>query len=222
MAAQRVRVWDWSIRVFHWVLVLMIAGMWWTAEQGYMQWHKWLGARLTGLLVYRLVWGIVGPKTARLHTLIPRVSALVDYLKSLRTSKHRRSFGHSPLGGLAVLTLLGLLWVQTGTGLFSVDVNGLASGWFGHWISFDLGRNIADIHEQVFDLLLAMIGLHLLAIAGYAIFLRTNLVTPMITGKQDTDDASERNSDVTAPVARVMIALVLAACSIAGIVWLGR
>lgn len=200
----------------------MIAAMWWTAEQGYMQWHKWLGAGLIGLLVYRLVWGIVGPRTARLHTLIPRPSALIEYLKSLRSLQYRRSFGHSPLGGLAVLALLGLLWVQTGTGLFSVDVNGLASGWFGHWISFDLGRSMADIHEQVFDLLLAMIGLHLLAIAGYAIFLRTNLVTAMITGKQDGGTASESDWDVKAPVARVMIALILAACSIAGTIWMGR
>lgn len=222
MAERRARVWDWSIRVFHWALVLMIAGMWWTAEQGYMQWHKWLGASLIGLLVYRVIWGIIGPRTARLHTLIPRPSALVNYLKSLRSGQHRLSFGHSPLGGLAVLTLLGLLFVQTATGLFSVDVNGLASGWFGHWISFDLGRFMADLHEQVFDILLGMIGLHLLAITAYAFILRLNLVSPMITGYQKRNTVPDDLNEATAPLLRVAIALAAAVCSVAAIVWFGR
>ena len=222
MAKQRVKVWDWSVRVFHWTLVVMIAAMWWTAEQGHMIWHKWLGAGLIGLLIYRLIWGLIGPKTARLYTLVPHPKKLLSYLRSLRPGHHTRSFGHSPLGGLAVLGLLGLLWVQTGTGLFAVDVNGLASGWFGHLISFDLGRAIADFHEQIFDILLLMIGLHLLAITAYALILRTNLITPMITGEQARETASEVGSAARAPIVKIVAATTLAAIFVTAIIWFGR
>ena len=224
MVKQRIRVWDWSIRLFHWTLVLAVAGMWWTAEQGYMMWHKWLGAGLFGLLSYRLVWGLIGPKSARLMGLVPRPKQLLAYLNALKQGRYIPSFGHSPLGGLAVIALLTLLLVQTVTGLFSVDVNGLASGWFGHLISFDLGRSMADIHEMSFDLLFYMIALHLLAIAGYAVLLRTNLISPMITGNQtrEAKTDTEMPVSVVAPWTRISIAISFGVLVTLSLVWFGR
>ncbi|MEL6859822.1 MAG: cytochrome b/b6 domain-containing protein [Pseudomonadota bacterium] len=222
MAEQRVRVWDWSLRVFHWTLVLLVIAMWWTAEQGHMEWHKRLGAAMVAVLVYRLIWGVIGPTSARLYTLIPRPSQFLAYLSLLKTRQYSLPFGHSPLGGLAVLALLTLLIIQTGTGLFSVDVNGLASGWFGHLISFDLGRAMADFHETSFDFLVYMIGLHLLAIITYAVLLRANLITPMITGYQTRDEGSEPVISVTAPILRVVIAATAAIGAAILVVSFGR
>ena len=222
MAEQRVRVWDWSIRVFHWTLVLLVVAMWWTAEQGHMEWHKRLGAGMVGLLIYRLVWGVIGPKSARLYNLIPRSNQFLAYVSSLKTRQYSPSFGHSPLGGLAVLALLSLLILQTGTGLFAVDVNGLASGWFGHLISFDLGRSMADFHETSFDFLVYMIALHLLAITAYRFLLKANLITPMITGFQTRADGSEPVTSVTAPVFRSGIAVIAAIGSAILVISVGR
>ncbi len=219
---QRVYVWDWSVRVFHWALVLLVLAMWWTAEQGYMEWHKRLGVGMVGLLAYRLIWGVIGSKPARLSSLLPRPGHLIGYLKTLKARKYRPSFGHSPLGGLAVIALLGLLLVQTATGLFAVDVNGLASGWFGHMVSFDLGRIMADIHETSFDLLVYMIGLHLLAIASYAVLLRANLVTPMITGYQTQNEAEQAVTSATAPIIRVAVAIIIAVGLSIAVMWFGR
>ena len=216
----RVRVWDWTIRVFHWSLVVLVAAMWWTAEQGYMAWHKWIGAGLMGLLAYRLVWGLIGPKTAHLLSLVPRPNALLLYVRSLTQLGHKPSFGHSALGGLAVLALLGLLTAQTISGLFTVDVDGLNSGWFGHLISFDLGRTFADYHELIFDLLLVMIGLHVLAILAYAVLLKLNLIGPMITGRQTRSDEAE--TSVTASPVRIVCAVVAASLIAVFIVWFGR
>ena len=62
---RKVLVWDWTVRLFHWSAVLLVGLMWWTAEQGIMDWHRRLGLLLVGLLSYRIVWGLIGSRTAR-------------------------------------------------------------------------------------------------------------------------------------------------------------
>lgn len=187
-----------------------------------MIWHKWLGVGLLGLLAYRLIWGLIGPRTARLLPLFPRPAAFIAYLKTLRRGAYQASFGHSPLGGLAVLALLTALWAQILTGLFAVDVNGLASGWFGHLISFDQGRDLADLHETIFDLLFALIVLHLVAIASYGLILRANLIGPMITGVQTRRETETVIESVQVDWRRFVIALILSGTCAAAIVWFGR
>ncbi|MCR9268577.1 MAG: cytochrome b/b6 domain-containing protein [Hyphomonadaceae bacterium] len=218
----RVQVWDWTIRVFHWSLVIAVIGMWWTAEQGYMAWHKWLGAGLVGLLTYRLIWGMIGPKTARLGRLVTNLGQIVPYLSALRRGEHKKAFGHNPLGGLSVLALLGLLILQTMTGLFAIDVNGLASGWFGHTISFELGRSVADLHELSFDVLAILNGVHVLAILAYWVLLRANLTEAMITGTQARDDFDDSVQSMTAPITRISVALTIAVMAACAVIWFGR
>lgn len=218
----RVRVWDWTIRVFHWSLVLLVAAMWWTADQGYMMWHKWLGTGLLAVLVYRLVWGLIGPRSARLLGLLPRPSALIGYVKDLANRPYRRSLGHNPIGGLSVLALLSVLFVQTISGMFTVDVNGLASGWFGHLISFDVGRAVSDIHDMSFDVLLVLIGLHVLAIATYAIVLKANLIGPMLTGYQTRTTVPSDYTPAKASILRFACAFGIAALFAGAVIWFGR
>lgn len=218
----RVRVWDWTVRVFHWSLVLLVGAMWWTGEEGYMVWHKWLGVGLAALLVYRLSWGLIGPATARLTALIPKPAELVGYIRSLTTRPYVRALGHNPLGGLSVLALLALLTVQIGSGLFAVDVDGLASGWFGHVVSFDTGRAFSDFHEISFNALLTFIALHVIAVGLYTFVLRANLIGPMVTGYQSRDGAPDRYTPPSISPVRFGVS-ILAAAAVAGlIVWLGR
>ena len=61
----RILVWDGALRLFHWSAVLLVAAMWWTAENGVMDWHRRMGMILVGLLAFRIVWGLIGPQTAR-------------------------------------------------------------------------------------------------------------------------------------------------------------
>lgn len=224
MASEQVRtlIWDWTIRVFHWSLVALVAGMWWTAEQGYMFWHKWLGLGLVGLLTYRLVWGLIGPQTARLIPLLPRQGALVAYIRKLTERPYRASFGHNPLGGLSVLALLGLLILQVGSGLISIDVDGMFSGWFGHWVEFDIGRAAAEFHETSFNVLLGFIALHLVAIAAYTFVLRANLIGPMVTGRRTNEQAPEPGFDAGASLLRAGLAIGAGGLAVALVLWFGR
>lgn len=205
----RIRVWDWTIRLFHWVLVVLIAAMWWTAEQGYMGWHKWLGLGLVGLLTYRIVWGVIGPETARFLSLFPAPRRLFNYVASLRSPPYVPSIGHNPLGSLSVLALLSVIVLQVGSGLFAVDVDGLFSGWLGRYVSFDLGRMFAEFHETIFNLLVALIGLHVIAIVAYFLILKTNLVGAMITGQQLRDSQPDKYEPVEASPFRVIVSALV-------------
>ncbi|HTE42022.1 MAG TPA: cytochrome b/b6 domain-containing protein, partial [Steroidobacteraceae bacterium] len=98
--------------------------------------------------------------------------------------------GHNPLGALSVLALLVLLLTQISLGLFAVDVDGIESGPLSHLVSFDVGRQCAEIHEWIFNALMVFTALHVAAILYYLLLRRDNLIGPMITGFKTWSSAS--------------------------------
>ncbi|WP_108812341.1 cytochrome b/b6 domain-containing protein [Sphingorhabdus sp. Alg231-15] len=207
--AAQTLVWDWTIRLFHWLIVLLIPLLWWTAEEGMMDWHRRLGLTMFGLVLFRLVWGIAGSWTARFLPMIRRLRSLPAYVSNLIARRNRPSFGHSPIGTLAVFALLTALCIQVGTGLFSIDVDGLESGPLAILISFKTGREIADFHELNFDILVVLIALHIIAIAIYRFVFKDNLIRPMVTGRRG--DVEPVSAVKVQPVALIASFAVVAA-----------
>ncbi|AMO72831.1 hypothetical protein AZE99_14110 [Sphingorhabdus sp. M41] len=183
-------VWDAAIRLVHWLMVVLAPLLWWTAEEGYMDWHKGFGLTMFGLVLFRLIWGLIGTWTARFLPMVRQIGSIKSYIGTLRSREHGATFGHSPLAVLSVFALLLALTTQVTTGLFSVDVDGLESGPLAVLVSFDTGRQFAEFHEFNFNLLAGLIGLHITAIAVYRFVLREKLVRPMITGSRPRDDFS--------------------------------
>ena len=210
--SNRILVWDGALRLFHWSTVFLVAAMWWTAENGIMDWHKRMGMILLGLISFRLVWGLLGPRTARFTSWQIGPGAILDYLKGLTGGAHKPSFGHNPMGTLSVIAMLLALSVQVGTGLFSVDVDGLESGPLASLVSFEAGRQAAEIHETAFNVLVILIGLHIAAIVTYLVFFKDNLVRPMVTGRRASEDfeGGETLADNKLSWPRLAIALAVA------------
>lgn len=181
-------VWDWPVRLVHWLMVILVLALWWTAEQGMMDWHKRCGLTMLGLVIFRIIWGFAGSWTARFVPMIRRLALLGSYASGLKSGKHETIFGHNPMGIISVFALLGSLLVQVTTGLFTVDVDGLESGPLAIWVSFSTGREIADIHELNFDILSMFISLHVIAILVYQFILKDNLIPPMLSGKRRSSD----------------------------------
>lgn len=186
--SRSVLVWDWPVRLFHWSIVLLIPVLWWTAEEGYMDWHRRCGLTMFGLVIFRLIWGLAGSWTARFLPMLRRIRSIPTYLRELRSGSHNPVFGHNPMGVLSVFALLLMLSVQVSTGLFAVDVDGLESGPLAVLVSFETGREVADIHEMNFDLLAIFIGLHIAAILTYRFWLKDQLIGPMINGRRPRSD----------------------------------
>ncbi|MEO7564974.1 MAG: cytochrome b/b6 domain-containing protein [Sphingomicrobium sp.] len=172
-------VWDVPIRLFHWTLAALIGFSWWSATNGHIDWHLYSGFGILSLLIFRLLWGVVGSSTARFANFIRGPAGLRDYF---RDSAAWKAAGHSPLGGLSVIALLGAVLVQVGLGLFAVDEDGLNEGPLARFISIDSSDRVRDFHETWFNIVLALIILHVGAILFYRLFRNKRLTKAMITG----------------------------------------
>lgn len=179
--------------------------------------HYWSGLILLGLLVFRIYWGFAGPETARFARFIKGPAAVLGYLGRLFKPDYRASFGHNPLGALSVIALLLAIGIQVSLGLFASDTDFVSAGPLNRHIKdYELVKAITDWHEDFFNVLLAVIGLHLAAIAFYLIAKRINLIGPMVTGSRKAMNVEGPPAGI-APISlvRLLIGIVLAV----GVVW---
>ena len=130
----KIRIWDVPTRLFHWTLVGLIGFSWWSAEEEHLDWHLWSGLAILSLLIFRLLWGLVGSSTARFANFVRGPKSILAYLKDM---KGWRPIGHSPLGALSVLAMLAAIAVQVGLGLFAIDKDGLYEGPLAYLVSLD-------------------------------------------------------------------------------------
>ncbi|MBP7582322.1 MAG: cytochrome b/b6 domain-containing protein [Vogesella sp.] len=180
--SNKVKVWDVPTRLFHWTLLAMFVGMWASAENGQLQIHTKLGVAMLVLVVFRLLWGVVGSQTARFSDFF-KPCQVKAYLRGEVTENQQP--GHNPLGGLMVVALLGALLVQLGLGLFAADVDSYTfDGPLAKLIDSGLAEQVTEWHEIWFNVLLGLVGVHVLAIVAYRKLKNTNLVPPMITGSK--------------------------------------
>ena len=204
----KLRIWDVPVRIFHWLLIPLMAFAWWTEETDHLDWHRLTGYVLLALVLFRIVWGFIGSDTARFSHFLRGPRAIAAYLG--KKDGDEPAVGHNPIGGWSVLAMLALISAIIAAGLFAVDVDGIESGPLSGLVSFDTGRLASHIHELLFYALLALIGLHVLAILYYAVFQRDNLVGPMITGSKSLKSASP-HAPAMAPIWRAVVALIVTA-----------
>ena len=207
-ATVRARLWDGPTRLVHWALVILLGFSWWSAETDHLQWHRWSGYWVVGLVAFRLVWGFAGSASARFSGFVKGPAATLASLRTLPRPTHEVVAGHNPLGAWSVVAILLVLIAQTITGLFAVDVDAFEAGPLSDRVDFDTGRLFAKWHHWSFTTLQVLVVLHLVAVAFYLFYKRANLIGPMITGHHRfrTDPGL-----VFAPLWRAVVATLAAA-----------
>ena len=180
----RTLVWDLPLRVIHWLLVVLVPASWLTQRLGgrYMDLHVWLGYAMGVLIVFRVGWGLLGPRSARFTSFLRGPRAVAAYLRDWLRGRPALHAGHNPAGGWAVVAMLALLAAQVTSGMMNSD----DTLHYGPW-HFAVSAAAADVagavHDRGFDVLLALIALHVAAILLYKLRLGRDLVRPMITGR---------------------------------------
>ncbi|GLV22940.1 MULTISPECIES: cytochrome b/b6 domain-containing protein [Sphingomonadales] len=183
--AVRLRIWDLPTRLFHWTLVPLLAFAWWTAEERMLDWHRLAGYSIFTLLLFRIIWGVAGSSTARFANFVGGPSRLFHYIRGHMFNRSAAPApGHNPVGGWSVIAMIAILAVQVGLGFFSVDIDGMESGPFSYLVDFETGRVAAEWHAFIFNIILALTALHVVAILFYLLHRRDNLVGPMISGRR--------------------------------------
>ena len=205
-------VWDLPLRLFHWLLVASMVASYATAKLGFdwMRWHFYLGYWTIGLLVFRVLWGCLGPRHARFGSFIRRPSTIWLYLRNLFNKAGPRSVGHNPVGGLMVILMLLLVAVQAATGLFTSD----DVAWTGPYnpaVSAATASALAAIHDINFNIILGVIGLHIAAIVFYALYKKQNLVVPMLHGHLPAELVPEHQAISSSQLLKALLVSLVAA-----------
>lgn len=180
-----VKVWDGFIRCFHWFLVASIAVLYVSIEEGMIELHFVAGFFTLALIITRLIWGIIGSKTAKLSALIYSPKAVLSNLK-----KNTDTLGHSASGSYMVLLFFVLILLQLFSGMMSSD-GILTDGPLAKYISSDTIDLATDLHHLNFDILMYAIVIHVLAIVIYRLKGK-RLVKAMITGEKEVVKAPEQ------------------------------
>lgn len=208
--AKTIRVWDPAVRLFHWLLVVLLAFSWWSGEQHDMERHRLSGYAIVALLVFRVLWGFAGPPTARFRSFVRGPRTVGAYARTLGTRETHSVDGHNVLGGWSVIAMLVTIAVLVGAGLFASDVDGIESGPLATFVSFEQSETAADVHKTVFNGVLALVAVHVVAIAFYLLWKRQNLVLPMLTGKRAARESEDRAEFIWSP-SRALVCIAIAA-----------
>jgi len=206
----RILVWDLPLRLFHWLLVLLVVVSVVSAKIGgnAMQIHLLSGYAILTLVLFRILWGFLGGAHARFASFVCGPAAVISYLRALPRHQASQHLGHNPAGAWSVIVMLIVLLAQAGTGLFSND-DIATEGPLAKLVSKALSDRITGAHHLNVKLLYALIALHLSAVAYYLLYKRENLIKPMLTGFKN----SAPGLGVSAQGKTWLAAALLAACA---------
>lgn len=204
MNRKKIRLWDLPTRLFHWSLAISMVAVVVTGQLGgsLMDWHGRIGIFIAGLLAFRIVWGLLGSTYARFAQFFPTPAKIRAYLAG-----QWRGEGHNPLGAVSVFGLIFLLTVQVLTGLVGNDDIAF-SGPLADLVSRDLSNRLTGLHHLLSNVLIALVALHVAAIAFYGHVRKQKLLKPMITGwKDDAEGESASGGGVVALIVALTVAL---------------
>ena len=207
---QKIKVWDVPTRLFHWLLVLLMGFMWYSATQGgdMLVWHLRGGLLMLALVVFRLCWGIWGSDTAKFSRFVRPFSEIRLYTQGQMSEDEL--VGHNPLGALMVIALLAALVFQTATGLFAADENTFTnSGFLNHLVSEHAGTLARKIHVNFFNVLAVLAGVHIAAVLLYRFVKKQDLITPMMSGFKTIDAQQPKLAGMGQLLAALLVAIVL-------------
>ena len=180
-ARRPVLVWDAPVRLFHWLVVVLVISAYVTLKLNWIDWHIRVGEALLALVVFRLLWGWFGSETARFRSFVASPVAALRHLRHLLRREPDLQVGHNAAGGWMVMLLIGLLLIETLSGLY-INNDIADEGPLSELVPAWLANAISTLHALVWDVLVAAVALHVVVILLYALVKRHNLLRPMLTG----------------------------------------
>ena len=211
---KRIRVWDLPTRLFHWLLAACVVGAYVCIKVGglWVDYHFLFGYAALSLILFRLIWGVVGPPRARFVNFVRGPATVWAYLRGRLPDQG----GHSPLGALSVVAMLLAFAFQTISGLFTND-DIINEGPLVARISKETSDRISSLHHSNEWIMIGLVALHVAAVAYYVLVRRKRIVTAMITGDDTATPGDTRAS--TPDTASVRLRGLVVALVSVGIVW---
>lgn len=195
---QKILVWDWPVRLGHWLMVGGFALAWLTGDsETFRLVHVIAGATVLAVATFRLPWGFIGSRYARFVDFVRGPAAVKDYSLSLLRLQPNHHVGHNPAGGWAIVLLLGL---------------GIVTGLVGWAVYNDIGGDwLGELHEGLAVAMLTVVIVHVAGVVSGSLVHGENLVRAMVNGyKQGAPEAAIRSARPLA--AALLLAWVAVTC----------
>lgn len=217
MSDNKKLIWDIPTRIFHWAIAITLFYSWYSiTQEGNLDRHFISGFVALGLILFRVIWGFVGPRYARFASCIYKPSELVAYVKTLFNREGGKYAGHNPLGALSVFALLLVILFQAVSGLFADD-EFYYFGPLNDYISSGMAGKITQLHYANVNIIIGLAALHIVAILFYQLYKKENLIIAMITGKK-RDDQGRYEAISGSLLLRAVILAVIVFAIVYGIV----
>lgn len=198
----KIRVWDLPTRLGHWSLAASFVTAELTSDsEKWRNIHVKAGYVMLAVILFRIVWGLCGSRHARWSALKLEPSRIWAYAVSLLRGQPQHYTGHNPLGGIAILFLLGLGLATVGSGVMVFEDWGPSS--MDRW------------HERAANGLFWMVGVHLLGVLVSSLLHRENLVGAMIAGNKLGEPGEAINASNGRYALWILVMLIALA------IWLG-
>ncbi len=172
-----------------------------------MQYHEWSGVAILVLIVFRLIWGLIGGQQSRFSAFVKGPAAVLRYASTLISKDSKQYVGHNPLGGWSILAMLTSLFIQAGTGLFAND-DILTEGPLYDLVNKETSDWLTGIHNLNQNFLSFLVAIHLGAIIFHLVVKRENLIWPMFTGRKTLEH--EMDSAWGSPILALVLAVTIA------------
>jgi cytochrome b len=216
---RRVFVWDLSVRIFHWTLLVLMVALVVTGKflDDAIELHATLGQAVIALVLFRLTWGVVGSSYARFSQFVRGPGSVISYAQSLMTRQPEFMVGHNPLGGYMVVVLLIAVLLQAILGLFAND-DLLFDGPFAYMVSKGVSDLITGLHQDLFNALLVLVGLHVAAVIWHKLVMNEDLLKAMFTGYKELPPGVQAEDTRGGGALRALTLLAISVVAVYGVV----
>jgi cytochrome b len=205
------RVVDAPTRMAHALIAISFVGAWLTAEgERWLALHVTLGYVLAGALAFRVVYGLVGPRQARVALWFRKLAAAPQWLRGAATALRAARPADVPWQQGRNLLMAALI-----VALVLLMPPLLLSGLAPHlaWVTGGPADALSELHEALGEGLLLLALAHVGLVLASSLLRRQNLARPMLDGRLPGSgpDLARRNHG--------LIAALLLAAALGFVAW---
>lgn len=194
-------VYDLPTRLFHWLfsslfLFSFIIAKTVDDDSIVFTYHMLSGLLLGGLILWRIIWGIIGSKYARFSGFNLNPLDLKDYFIGILSGSKKRWSGHNPASSWAAITMFAL---------------GLGLAITGYLMSIGNKETFEDIHELMANTFIIIVGLHIAGLILHSLRHQDTIALSMIDGKKELSSNNESIPSSRRFAGLLLMALVVSA-----------
>ncbi len=202
-------IWGLPTRIFHFSLVIFIIVAWISADDDYLQLHSAFGYAIGVLIIFRLIWGLIGPKYSHFRDFNFSIKKAIDFSKNILSPNNEKHLGHNPVAAFVLFTLLIIIFMVVITGVLTLgaqDEKGVFRGLYSTFFK-DL-ELFEELHEIFANIMLTFIAMHLAGLlTDWLLHRKDETLKSILTGYKKIDGQGAKINIIQSIIAIIFFIL---------------